>query len=315
MLLCFRGYFHLPATRHQSNSSCPAASPRPRRKRTEWLSDYVLLCPASTVSIQFSISVQTCELRTSLWPAPGPSSAASARSMRQRRAANGWNVCWYRTGRESRAPERKCGQRRATGSPHRSKSRRRAQCERTPLRSLALRKTTARARSRCCGGPRTWKRRRPHGRGFAGGRLQRDRGTERVSDQHRVGHTGLLHDAMEVLLFKNAVGAELAGRRAMCAAVIGDHVESARHEALDDAGRAAAVVGDAMQIDDRAAAWQLLPRIASRAARRRRLQTSARRSRAAPIATWPSATGRGARPPRSPATGWRRRRPQWQTPA
>ena len=34
VLLRFRGCIHVPATRHRSHSFCPAASPRPRRKRT-----------------------------------------------------------------------------------------------------------------------------------------------------------------------------------------------------------------------------------------------------------------------------------------
>ena len=83
--------------------------------------------------------------------------------------------------------------------------------------------------------------------------LQRDRGAQRRPDQNdRSGRQRVDH-AMEILLLEEAVGARVALRVAVRAAVVGDHIESARDEALDHAGGAAAIVGDAVEIDDRAA--------------------------------------------------------------
>src|SRR3954470_13581450 len=58
---------------------------------------------------------------------------------------------------------------------------------------------------------------------------------------------------MEVLFLKEAVGAGGALGLAVRTAVVSDHVEAARRVALNDARSAAAVVGDAVQVDDRPA--------------------------------------------------------------
>src|SRR3954471_8651858 len=58
---------------------------------------------------------------------------------------------------------------------------------------------------------------------------------------------------MEVLFLKEAVGAGGALGLAVRTAVVSDNVEAARRVALNDARSAAAVVGDAVQVDDRPA--------------------------------------------------------------
>ena len=83
--------------------------------------------------------------------------------------------------------------------------------------------------------------------------LQSHGGAERGADQYDRTRAERIDHMMEIPLFEETVGARIPLRLAVCAAVVGDDVESAREKALDDAGGTAAVVGDAVEINDRPA--------------------------------------------------------------
>ena len=85
------------------------------------------------------------------------------------------------------------------------------------------------------------------------GRLQRDRAAERVANQDDIVDAELIEHTLQIALLEISIRAAIALGCPVTAAVIGDHVETRRQQPLNRRNRAAAIVGDAMQIDDGAA--------------------------------------------------------------
>ena len=124
--------------------------------------------------------------------------------------------------------------------------------ERRPRRCWRGWRRRGRARGRPPGGRRRGQRRRP---GRCGGRRRRPGGRSR----RPAGASAARVEPMpgEILLLVEAIGAGVAARVAVGAAVVGEHVEPARREVGRDRDRGAAVVRQAVQVDDGALAGQL----------------------------------------------------------
>ncbi len=80
--------------------------------------------------------------------------------------------------------------------------------------------------------------------------LQRDAGAERHAERDNRPAAELVEGPAEILLFVEPVGAGVAARFAVRAAVVGEHVEPQRIEVLRDRDPRRAVVTQAVKIDD-----------------------------------------------------------------
>lgn len=80
--------------------------------------------------------------------------------------------------------------------------------------------------------------------------LERDGRAERCADKNDRPSLEAIDDALEIPLLEESVGADIAWRFAMSATIVGDDIETACAETLNDAHRAAAIIGDAVEIND-----------------------------------------------------------------
>src|SRR4029077_11865455 len=99
--------------------------------------------------------------------------------------------------------------------------------------------------------------------------LERHGRAKRCAHQHDRTGVDRVHDSAKILFFIEAVRAGGTARLAMRAAIVCDDLESAPGEAVDDSGGARTIVGDAVQVDQRAPATCLTDGVTSRTERTR----------------------------------------------
>ena len=81
--------------------------------------------------------------------------------------------------------------------------------------------------------------------------LKSHRRAQRVADQHDTIITDLIEDPLQVTFLEISVRAAISARVAVPSAVVGHYIEAKRQERRNRADRAAAIVCDAVQVDDR----------------------------------------------------------------